>query len=333
MKKILFTLFAVVPLLLQANDSLKLPELLSDKGLYSVIVTKNDQTIFKQFYQGKTENDLIEVKSITKSIMSLLIGIALDKKFLQSLDQPLTDFFPELLTDTSAAKKRITIRHVLNHASGLADYEEWPSQMQIWLNSPNPSAFLLSQPLVSEPGKEYRYNSPATHLLSAIVTKASKMETADFAQQYLFKPLGIKSYKWDILRDGFYDGAGISLALRTTDLAKIGNLIVQKGTINKTSVISYSYIKILCDLSLKRETPWGLPDSKVGLCWYQTRYEGEVVNYCLGYGGQFLIVFPYRKCVIAVNHNIAVQDPDLQSYNFVKNYLPVIYKAMIEAGE
>ncbi len=333
MKKNLFVFFAVLPIVILANDSLQLPELLSDKGLYSVVVIKNDQTIFKQFYNGKTEKDLLDVKSITKSVMSLLVGIALDKGYLQSLDQPLTDFFPELAKDIYPAKKRITIPHVMNHTSGLADFEEW-SKMSVWMSNPNPSAFLLAQPLLSDPGKEYRYNSPATHLLSAIVTKATKMETADFANEYLFKPLGITEYHWEKLRDGYYDGAGINFALRAVDLAKIGSLLIHKGVVNGSHIISDSYIALLYDGSLKREMSWGLPNSKVGLCWYQTTYETEKVNYCLGYAGQFLLVFPDLKCVIVVNHQWwNVENAGWQSYNFVAKYLPLIYQAMNNAKE
>lgn len=125
--------------------------------------------------------------------------------------------------------------------------------------------------------------------------------------------MDIISFKWDKLRDGFYDGARIYLAQRTVGLAKIGNLFVHKGIINKSTFIYYPYIKLVCDVSLKLETPWCILDSKVGLCWYQANYEGQLVNYYLGYGGQFLLVFPYLKCVIAVNHNFMVQDANFQS--------------------
>ncbi len=331
MKKLLCIVLVLLPEFIWASDSLKLAELLTDKGLYSVVVLKNDRTIFKQSYHGITEKERVPIKSITKSVMSLLIGIALDRGFLKSLDQPISDFFPVLLTDSNTAKKRITIRHLMNHTSGLADYED--ERMPEWLTDANPSAFLLSKPLVYEPGSTYRYNSPATHLLSAIITKATQMETVAFANEYLFKPLGIITYTWEKLPDGFYDGAGITLGLRTVDLAKIGNLVLHKGKINGVTIVSEQYIASLCDGNLKRTSPWGLPDTKVGLCWYQAKYENQEVNYCLGYGGQFLLVFPKLKCVIAATHDVWVEDPNWQSYDFMTNYLPFIYKAMVNVKD
>ena len=220
-KTIISFIFLFILLTSCNNRKTDLEELKNEKGIYSAIIIKNDITIFRQFYNGKTENDLFNIQSETKSVMAILIGIGIDKGFIKSVDQPITDFFPQLLSDKDTLKKEITIRHILNQTSGLQDFE-YP-QLDKWLTDNNPSELIFEQPLVSNPGTTYQYNTAATHLLSVIISKATKIETAKFAEEYLFKPLSITNYKWEKLKDGYNDGGGLSLWMKTDDSDRLGN--------------------------------------------------------------------------------------------------------------
>lgn len=302
----------------------KIDNLKNDTALYSVVVIKGGKTIHRQFYNGKTESDLFDLQSVTKSVVAILVGIAIDKGYVKSVNQPISNFFPEIRNDKDPLKNEITIRHLLNQTSGLKDFE-YP-QLDKWVNDSNPTNLILSQPLITKPGTTYQYNTAATHLLSAIISKASKMETAKFAEDNLFKPLGITDYKWGILKDGYNDGGG--LWIKTDDLAKIGELLLNKEKHNTQQLISEQWVNELFSKENKLKAPWGLKDSLHGYCWYQANYQNQIVNYAAGYAGQYLFIFPNLKAVIAVNHNSATKKGIEQIIDFIKNYLPLIFEAI-----
>jgi CubicO group peptidase (beta-lactamase class C family) len=305
-----------------------LEQLGNEKGIYFAVVIKNDKIILRQFYNGKTENDLFNVQSVTKSIMAILTGIAIDKGIIKSVDEPIINYFPELMSDKDTLKKAITIRHLLNQTSGIKDFE-FP-QLDKWVNDSNPTSLTLSQPLATKPGTAYQYNTAATHLLSAIISKSSKMETQKFADENLFKPLGITNYKWEKLKDGYDDGGGLSLWMKTDDLGKIGQLLLRGGEINNQKIISKQWINQLFEKENKLKAPWGLKNSLHGFCWYSSKYKNQIVNYAMGYGGQFIFIFPDLHAVVAINHNHDTAKGIEQSNIFFEKYLPLIFNKINE---
>jgi CubicO group peptidase (beta-lactamase class C family) len=311
-----------------SQGQIKLDQLNEDEGLYSVVIIKNDKTIFGEYYHDMTEEDLFHIQSQTKSIVAILIGIAIEEGHIKSVDQKISDFFPELLKDTS--KSKITIKHLLDQTSGLQEYE-WPKILE-WLNNENPTKFILSQPLASTPGTKFQYNTAATHILSAILSKATKTSTASYANDHLFKPLGITDYQWARLNDGYDDGGGVAVSMKTEDMAKIGNMLLHKGNWNGRQLVPEKWIKQLFSLE-KDKAPWGLPGSVYGLCWYNGTFKGQAVHYTMGYGGQYIFIFPDLQMVIAVNHDNKVQDANGQSRIFMNKYLPIIVDAIMAYHE
>jgi CubicO group peptidase (beta-lactamase class C family) len=310
------------------NEKTNLDLLRNEKEIYSIIIIKNDKTVFRQFYNNKTENDLFNIQSETKSIMAVLTGIAIDKGFIKNVDQHISDFFPQILSNKDTIKKEITIRHLLNQTSGLKDFE-YP-QIDKWLNDTNPSKLIIAQPLVSKPGTIYQYNTAATHLLSVIISKATQKETANFADENLFKPLNITNYKWEKLQDGYNDGGGLSLWMKTDDLAKIGQLLISDGEVNNKQIVSKQWINQLFEKENKLKAPWGLKNSFHGFCWYRTTYKNQIVNYAMGYGGQFIFIFPDLNAVVAINYNHDTAEGIAQSNIFFEKYLPLIFNIINE---
>ncbi|MBO9703565.1 MAG: serine hydrolase [Sporocytophaga sp.] len=333
MKQLFIIFLSVITISCQSQNKLALEELETIPGLYSTVVLQNDTVAFRKFYNGKDDETYFHIHSETKSIMALLIGIAIDKGFIKSVDQTISDFYPVILDDTSKLKKQITIRHLLNQTSGLAAIE-WPNSMcDQWLNSPNPSLFLLSLPMDAVPGSKFSYSTPASHLLSGIITKATGMETADFADKYLLNPLGITDHKWVKLHDGFYDGGGTAVQFKTDDMLKIARLILNNGTHNGKVLISQKYVGQVFQKDKKILAPWGLKNSYYNFCWYTADFEGYEVRYAIGYGGQFIFIIPALNTVIAVNHNTRVVDPNKQSGVFLEKSFPVIFKQVLAASE
>jgi len=333
MKQLFIIFLSFITISCQSQNKLNLEELETIPGLYSTVVLQNDTVAFRKFYNGKDDETYFHIHSETKSIMALLIGIAIDKGFIKSVDQTISDFYPVILDDTSKLKKQITIRHLLNQTSGLAAIE-WPNSMcDQWLNSPNPSLFLLSLPMESVPGSKFSYSTPASHLLSGIITKATGMETADFADKYLLNPLGITGHKWIKLHDGFYDGGGTAVQFKTDDMLKIAMLILNKGAHKGKILLSQKYLEQVFPKEQKILAPWGLKNSYYHFCWYSTDFEGYEVRYAIGYGGQFIFIIPALNTVIAVNHDTKVVNPNKQSGVFLEKSFPVIFKQVLAASK
>jgi CubicO group peptidase (beta-lactamase class C family) len=165
-----------------------------------------------------------------------LIGITIDKGFIKSVDEKLVDFFPGLQNDPDKRKMQVTIREVMNQASGL--FHEEPAGIPAFLQLPDPSGYVIKALLVSDPGKIFHNSNAATHLLSVLLTKKTGMDTRRFAEQYLFGPMGITEFDWKKMNDGYYDGCGLlSIRLREADMLKIGLLVLHHGKYQECQLV------------------------------------------------------------------------------------------------
>lgn len=282
--------------------------------------------IHQQYFNGQDSTALFNNQSLTKSVTALLIGIAIDKGYIKSVDEKVVDFFPELKTDTDKRKQDITIRHIMNQASGF--YHEGVNVGAL-LNIPDPSGYVIKAPLVSEPGRIFRYNNAATHLLSVILTKRTGMDTHLFAQKFLFSPLGITSFDWKKMRDGYDDGCGLlGLRLRSADMLKIGNLVLNKGVYNHRQIVPAKWISSVINPEVTYKTEWGLDQSLYGLCWYHTNYQGTKIIYALGWGGQFMFLIPSLKAVIVTNSSVADATAIKESVLVTSRLFPELIKQL-----
>jgi CubicO group peptidase (beta-lactamase class C family) len=297
-----------------------------EDNIFSILVSKDGSLVLEEYYNGKTKDSLCDVQSLTKGIMSILIGIAIDKDYIQSIDEPIANYFPEEFKNlTDKKKKDITIRHLLNQTSGLS-WKGYPEHEK-WLNSKDPISFVLNKELEDEPGKIYNYNSGATHLLSVIISKSTGESTLEFANSFLFQPLGIKQVDWLKRNKGYYDGSGLGLKMKPIDLMKIGQLLEKKGRWKRELVVSEQWVEKLFDANEKSNTDWGLKNSKHGFCWYKTESGGDIIDYGMGYGGQFIIMIPNKKLVIVTTHNHDTPNGIEQQMKFLIGKLPKLIEA------
>lgn len=254
-----------------------------EKSTYSVIISKNNTIVFEEYYNGKTQDSLTNVQSLTKGIMSILIGIAIDEEYILNENEKIENYFLEEFKELSDNRKSaITIKHLLNQTSGLS----WKGYLEHekWKESKNSIQYVLTKPLEEVPGNIYNYNSGATHLLSVILTKATGKSTLEFANAYLFKPLNIETVKWEKRAQGYYDGAGFGLKMKPKDLLKIGQLVLNKGVFNSKQIVSLDWMRSMLNKKEKSVTAWGIRKSKHGYCWYKAKLNGEQVDYGMGYG-------------------------------------------------
>jgi CubicO group peptidase (beta-lactamase class C family) len=281
----------------QGVDSRKLLEMFQDikakggSGLHSVLIVKNGYLIAESYLAPYHKETLHNVKSATKSILSALVGIALEKKYLKSLDQKVADFYPEYVNDPR--KKDITLRHLLTMTAGLAwSYDQEttspvsPTDLESW----------KVVPMRDAPGEKFEYNTMLAHMMSAILTKASGESTKELADSVLFGPLGISDEKWSQDNKGIYIG-GSELFLRPRDMAKFGLLYLNKGVWNGRQIVPGAWVEESTSPKLSigpdRYYPtvmrygywWWIPDQS-----YQAR----------GYNGQYIIVRPDLNIVVVV---------------------------------
>jgi len=327
MKKHLFTIGLLLLFSSMAYPQIR-PDtsfyLKNDINIYSVVISKNNKIIYRQYFNGKSDATLMNDQSLTKSIVSLLIGIAIDKHYIASLDEKIGRYFPQLAKDKDQRKQNITIGQIMNQSSGL--YHENVNDLKDYLNKKNQSEYVLKQNLVSEPGTTFYYNNAASHLLSVILTKATGMPTFDFAKKYLFDPMDITNVNWPKMKDGYYDGCGLlSIRMRTQDMVKIGGLLINNGFYVNSRLIPAVWVKTLLKPDHTFDTQWGFKDSKYALCWYHFNYKGTSAIYALGWGGQFLVAIPKYHAVVAVNASIADDNAIMESARFTDKIFPVLY--------
>ena len=284
---------------------------------HGVVVVRHGALVYEQYFAGDVPynaNTLHNIESITKGVVALLIGIALDRGWLSDLDAPVVAFFPEYADLRTAEKDRITLRHLLAMTSGL-DWPERAISINNWANivrqgrsASDPYRFVLARPVETTPGTAWNYNGGGVWLLGLILRKVSGQPIEEFAEEALLEPLGIQDELWDRFPNGDAATSG-GLRLRTRDLAKLGQLVLDGGVWHGRQIVSAGWIKQM----IAPQSPRGLSFSfarSYGYLWWQGHsvigdHDIEWVG-ALGRGGQRLYVVPTLNLVVAVTAGLYV---------------------------
>ena len=283
----------------QGFDSEKLAELLlsireRNIQVHSLLVIRHgyvvaDATFYP--YDGKTAHN---VASVSKSLMTTLIGIAVDQGQL-TLDDKMVSFFPErTIANLDSRKEDITVRHLASMSSGL---DCTPEQDELTLRemvaSPDYVQFVLDRKVAWNPGEQFVYCSPAIHLLSPILQQATGMTTLDFARQYLFEPLGFGEVMWPQDPQGFYNGWS-DVSLDPHDMAKLGLLFLHKGQWDGQQIVSRRWVEEATQVQIP--TPAEDTDP-YGYGWWMVP-DIEGVYRADGRGGQYIFVLPQWDLIV-----------------------------------
>jgi len=269
-----------------------------------IVILSKSRVIFEQYYDFTDANTLHPISSVTKSITSLIAGICLDKGYIRSIDEPIWKFFPEYRTvfEKDSTKKKITIRNLLNQTTGIK-WDEWTTHysyagnelMEMSQGNQNWVESTLKIDLDSKPGTKFCYNSFNSQIIEAILCKSTHKDFESLVTQYLFNPLGIKQYHWDLYPNNGVPAWG-GLSLTTRDMARFGNLICNYGCWNDLQLVSSDWI----EKSIQKEP--GNNKVEYGLHWWLgTQPDGNPLVYAAGYGDRYIYVAPDKKIVIAIN--------------------------------
>jgi len=243
------------------------------------------------------------MKSVSKSVASLAIGVAIDQGLIRSVTEPVFSFFPELSDLRSPERDRIQLLHVLTMSMGLAWVEATPAtgdfnndearMNMAW----DPCRYVLSRSITAPAGQEFFYNTGALRLVSAIIRKATGRPLDEFARATLFEPLGIRSAEWARVRGETDAGGG--LRLRPRDMAKIGQLVLAEGRWNDRQIVSKAWIETSTSPKLK-----ATDGMSYGYLWWlgRARINAREVPWvgALGRGGQSIRIVPELDLVVAV---------------------------------
>jgi CubicO group peptidase (beta-lactamase class C family) len=283
----------------QGFDSDKLADLLltiREKNIqvHSLLVIRNGYVVTDATFYPYDGHTVHNVASVTKSLMTTLIGIAVDQGELD-LDDKMVDFFADRsIASLDPRKEDITVRHLASMSSGLdctAEADELTLQEMV--ASPDYVQFMLDREVVWKPGEQFIYCSPAIHLLSPILQQATGMTTLDFAQQHLFEPLGFGEVMWPQDPQGYYNGWA-DISLHPHDMAKLGFLFLHKGQWEGKQIVSRRWVKEATRVQV--ETPaedW----DPYGYGWWIVPDIKEVYR-ADGRGGQYIFVLPQWNMIV-----------------------------------
>ncbi len=256
------------------------------------------------FHQGR---DVHSLQSVTKSIASTLIGMALGRGEIEDVDVPVLSFFAEYqLTQADDRLGRATLEDLLTMQLGMEWHEaDRPidatnTTLQLEM-SDDWIQFTLDQPMETEPGAKWVYNSGASHLMSGIIKQATGRYIDEYAEEHLFGPLGITEYRWKKTPKGYPDTEG-GLYLEAEDLAKVGYLYLNEGVWAGRRILPEGWVSSATARQVDDTTPSN-PDANwgYGYQWWRLDRDGADVWAGLGFGGQYLLVIPSRDLVGVVN--------------------------------
>ncbi len=327
--------WAISSLSAEGIDTLKICNLMYDiyseySFMHSIILVKNGKLIFEEYFNGYSKYSKHHLQSATKSFTSALIGIAIDKGYIDHVDTQIFNFFPEYGHLIDSLKSKINLHHVLSMTAGL----QW-NEHQVPYSSPsndnyighntNYIEYVLSKPVVSEAGTSFNYNSGCSVLLGGIIEYATETNVETFANQELFSPLGITYVHWDKLTlTNDLAGTHGMLHMRTRDMAKFGQLFLNGGEWNGVEIISQNWTIESTKSHITK--PAGYKPTQYGYQWHVGELlanpgmfnEKAYHTFCaLGGGGQFIIILPEVEMVIVTTANPNSNIGDLGDQDWV----------------
>lgn len=261
--------------------------------LRSFLVQWKGDLIREKYYAAASAGRRTNVKSASKSIISTLVGIAIAQGKIEGLDQTIGELLPAETRGLDSVKRSITVGDLVSMRSGLqsTSFDNYGS----WVTSSNWVRNALSRPMVDEPGGRMVYSTASTHLLSAIVTRATGMSTYRFAERSLAQPLGIALRPWQKDPQGVYFG-GNDMYLTPRDMLKLGALYLNRGAVDGKQIVPREWV----DSSFVPRTVSPFNGNRYGYGWWMRTASGHDIHYAWGYGGQFIFIVPDLDLVVVM---------------------------------
>lgn len=262
--------------------------------LLSAVIARNGVVVDSYHKDSYDETSVFTLQSVSKSITGSLVGIALEQGYIDNLDAPLSDYFPELRSAADSRWAHITLRHLLTHTSGIASTDS--SIWYDWRSSENWLDYLFALPIYTEPGENFDYSTGNTYLLSAVLEQATGKPLGDYAREVLFEPLGITSAVLETAPEGVGDG-GNGFSMTTLDMARFGLLYLNGGLWQDRQIVPAEWVEASTTTQAKRASD----GSRYGYQWWVRTFSGHEAFVAQGHYGQYIIAVPDLSLLIAIN--------------------------------
>ena len=293
--------------------------------IHSMLVVKNDELLLEEYFDDYNKNTQHDLRSTSKSIRSILLGIALDKGFIESIDDPISKYLKTLKPKKNLDKRKdsITIRHLITMSAGW-DCNDWDKKSRgqedrvykknDWLQ------YTLDLPMKNDPGNLSTYCSMGVTLMTEIIVEASGIPIDVFANRFLFEPLGISNMGWTHTSKKTVISSSKRLSMTPRDMAKIGKLILQKGMWNEQQIVSSEWLEEATTPKTK------ITGIDYGYLWWTIPFQlknGTTVNakVATGNGGQYIMVFTEFNIIAVFTGGAYNSQDDKIPFAIVKDVL------------
>ncbi|MDA7026673.1 serine hydrolase [Bacillus sp. CLL-7-23] len=287
-------------------------------NINGIVIVKNGYIAYERYYNGYGPDHTYHVASVTKSIISALIGIAIDKRYIDHVNQKVLDFFPEYISACHDQQKQdIAIRHLLTMTVPYP-FEDWHEPLEKMCTQPDWIKYILD--MLGQKGRigTFKYSTAGAHLLSAIITRSTEKSAREFANQHLFQPIGMKeipdyemkSFGFDDLfgknvkgwvedPNGFSTG-GWGLSLSPRDMARFGFLYLNDGLWDNQQIIPKRWTTESTAMNL----------NQYGYLWWLRKEDGVFAYLAMGDGGHVICCIPEKDLVIAIASEFTMNPRD-----------------------
>ena len=285
-------------------------------GIDSLLIARNGYLVTEEYFNGWGPEDLHTLQSDSKSVTSLLVGIALEQGKISNLDQPVLSFFPEYpkIRNADERKAAMTLRDLLTMRTGL-DWSENPYEGSPLFRLNNCQCdwlkFVLDWPMREDPGTRFEYNSGGVILLAGVIRNAASVPTDTFAQRYLFDPLGITQVRWYYGEPDNLPHTGGGLNLRPRDMAKIGYLMLRGGRWEEEQIVSADWVRESTSHAVTYPRTFASHPVDYGYLWWllstdaqggSTGGDSDIYT-ASGAQGQWIFVIPKYDMVVVSTGN------------------------------
>jgi CubicO group peptidase (beta-lactamase class C family) len=281
--------------------------------LHSILVSRGGQLVFERYYNRTVRERPANIKSAAKSVISALVGIAHHQGLIPDLHTAIVKYFPELARASDPRKRDITVEHLLMMRSGLEGTSN--RNYGAWVTSRDWVQHALARPMFAAPGEEMEYSTGNTHLLSAILTKATRKSTWQFANETLARPLGFTFAQWPRDPQGIYFG-GNDMLMTPRQMLEFGKLYLSRGAAGGRQIVPESWVDRSCEGRSRTRRPGGwsfasgrvdpLRDRQYGYGWWVHEIQGYDTCFAWGFGGQYVFVLPDLELVM-----VTTSSPDV----------------------
>ncbi len=294
--------------------------------IYSLIIVKNGYIVLEYYGDHYGKNSLFDIYSCTKSITATMIGMLIDHGKIRSVDQPLSDFFPEIKKMGDPKKEKIQLKHTLSMTMGI----KWPRSRNVtggedyWSDmteSRDLARFVLEKPVVAPPGTVFNYNSGGSHLLSVIISRITGMSAEAYARKHLFDKIGIRQVLWPKDRQGNSTG-GWGITMRPRDMARFGFLFLNNGVWDGKQLVSRKWIRAATADQTGGFTRRGFLMGHYGYQWWIDSAGTQPTKCFVAMGalGQYIFMAPAFDLVVVFTSNLSGEDVS-NPETYILNYI------------